>query len=424
MRSLRSMWRDFSGDRQGVIIIMFALILPVIVGFVGLGVEVTYWFGQKRNLQNAADAAAIAGSYELAEDRASNMLVVATREAKSNGWKSASGSIAVRSFGYNTTYPASGSYTADKGAVEVVLTRDENLMFAGYFMSGPITINARAVGLSVAGAAQDCLLALGSANEAKALWVSGAAVVTMSGCTASTNSSHIAAVTTTSGLTVDCVYSSGGISGSPSTTVCSGAKSNQPMVIDPYEAAVTKPTDSDFSSCTAYSGAASIVPSDSPLCRLNLTGALTMAAGTYYIDRGDLSITGGGALDATDGVTIVFGDSTGSGDCGGIIISGNSNVDITPPTSGNFSGLAFYRSSDCDANEDFVFNGNNDSVVIGAVYNPSAGIKLTGSGVVGSTCLQLISDSVLISGKGTLGGLCNNAGILEIAAGGKGSLAE
>ena len=119
-----------------------------------------------------------------------------------------------------------------------------------------------------------------------------------------------------------------------------------------------------------------------------------MAAGTYYIDRGDVRLTGGGIVDATAGVTIVFGDSTGGNNCGGLTITGNSNLDITAPTSGNFSGITLYRSSECDDGDDFNFGGNNDSVIIGAVYNPSATIKLTGSGVVGSTCLQLISDIV------------------------------
>lgn len=414
----------FGRDRKGGVIIVFALLLPVLVGFIGLGVEVTYWFSKKRDLQAAADAAALAGSYELAEDRASNMLVVATREATGNGWESAGGSITVRSYDYNTTYPASGSYTTDKDAVEVVLTRAENLMFAGWFMSGGVTINARAVGLAVANASDACILALGSANASGALLVSGSAAVTISGCSASTNSTDSAAVTTTAGLSVDCVYSAGGISGTPTTTACSGPKSNQPAVTDPYEAAITKPSDSDFSTCSAYSGAASITTSDSPLCSLSVTSALTMAAGTYYIDRGDVRLTGGGVVDATAGVTIVFGDSTGGNNCGGLTITGNSNLDITAPTSGNFSGITLYRSSECDDEDDFNFGGNNDSVIIGAVYNPSATIKLTGSGVVGSTCLQLISDIVLISGNGTLGGDCDSAGTLELSAGGSGSLVE
>ncbi len=241
--------RRFRSDRRGLIIVMFALMLPIIVGFIGLGVEVSYWFAAKRDLQAAADAAAIAGSYELAEGRSSSVGSVATTEATSNGWDSSSGTITIRSFDFNATYPASGSYTTDQDAVEIELTQDQNLMFAGYFMSSAVTINSRAVGLAVAGSSTACVLALGSANSSKALWVSGSAAVTMTGCSAATNSTDSAAVTTTSGLSVDCVFSAGGVSGTPTTTAYSGAKSNQPTVTDPYEAAVTKPADSDFANC-------------------------------------------------------------------------------------------------------------------------------------------------------------------------------
>ncbi len=96
-------WKAFTGDEKGIIIVMFALMLPLLVGFVGLGVEVAFWFTLKRDMQAAADAAAIAGSYELAEGRSSSITTVATREATSNGWEAAGGTIAVRNPPTNTS---------------------------------------------------------------------------------------------------------------------------------------------------------------------------------------------------------------------------------------------------------------------------------------------------------------------------------
>ena len=46
---------------------MFALMLPIMLGFIGLAVEVGYWFSKHRDLQAAADVAAFAGSYDIAE---------------------------------------------------------------------------------------------------------------------------------------------------------------------------------------------------------------------------------------------------------------------------------------------------------------------------------------------------------------------
>src|SRR6516165_5979169 len=49
-------------DRRGNIAVMMAFLLPVLVGFLGLGFEVTDWYLQTRYMQNAADSAAIAAA--------------------------------------------------------------------------------------------------------------------------------------------------------------------------------------------------------------------------------------------------------------------------------------------------------------------------------------------------------------------------
>ena len=449
--------RRFSRNRRGVIIIMFALMLPIVVGFIGIGVELVYWFSTSRDLQAAADAAALAGSYELAENRPTQVGTVATREATGNGWDSNDGTIPIRSYNYNNNYPASGNYTTSQDAVEIELTQNVNLMFAGYFMTSAVTINARAVGLSVAGSSSACLLALGSANAARALWVSGEAAVKMSGCVAASNSTDSAGVTTTSGLTVDCVYSAGGVSGKPTTTDCVVALENQSAITDPYEAAVKKPPDSNFDSCgsdeskdsqsglvrrpkkkkgkesdksngegNSYTASTDDTIDPGVYCGISFLSddnTLTLTAGTYYIDRGDFTSTGG-TIDATAGVTIVFGDSTGAGNCGGISFTGNSNVYIIAQPSGNFSGLAFYRSSDCDAKEEFKIAGSNDSAIIGAVYNPSGAIKITGNGDVASTCLQLIADTIKVTGNSNINNSCDSVGTQTISTSSKGSLVE
>jgi hypothetical protein len=427
--------RRFRRDQRGIIIIMFALMLPVIVGFIGLGVEVVYWFSASRNLQAAADAAALAGSYELAENRSGSIDTVAWREASGNGWSDVGGTLSANNPPTNAEYPA---YLANTSAVEVELTQDINLMFAGYFLSSAVTINARAVGLAVAGSSESCILALGGSNGAKSLWVAGSATVTMTGCTASTNSTDDAAITTTSGLSVDCVYSAGGVSGTPTTTACSGAKENQPTVSDPY-ASITAPEDSDFSNCGSDGsngdGGSYVGPNaDSTIdpgvyCGITFSQqdkTLTLNAGTYYIDRGSLTSTGG-TIDGTAGVTIVFGDSTGADNCGQVSFTGNSNVTIVAPITEDgepFTGITFYIGSNCDPGEDIKIAGNNDSTIIGAVYNPNGSISITGTGSVGGTCLQLISDTMKITGNSDIGSDCDDVDVQTILSGGKGSLVE
>lgn len=55
----------FRGDQRGVISIMFALLLTVLLGISALAVDIAYLLTVKNQLQNAADAAAMAGANYL-----------------------------------------------------------------------------------------------------------------------------------------------------------------------------------------------------------------------------------------------------------------------------------------------------------------------------------------------------------------------
>ncbi|MFQ5765083.1 MAG: pilus assembly protein TadG-related protein, partial [Rhodospirillales bacterium] len=310
-------FKALARDRRGVIVVLFALLLPIMLGFIGIGVELGYWFMQHRDLQAAADAAAIAGSYELAEDRASSIGSIATQEAENNGWSATDGTITIRSQPFNSTFPASGAFTADNKAVEVLLTRTVGLLFSGYFLDNPVTINSRAVGLAVAGATTACVLALGNglSSGASAITASGGASVSMSGCTLATNSTNSAAIKLSGGgsITADCVYSSGGVSGTPVTTQCSGAKENQPAVVDPY-ATIPQPT---FSACSNPADKYSLTGSSSDTldagtkdvyCSISSSssGTLELNAGTYFLDGGDFKISGSGNVESDGQVTIIL----------------------------------------------------------------------------------------------------------------------
>ena len=53
-------------DERGVSAVLVALSLTGLIGFSALGVETGLWYAIKRQNQSAADAAALAGAYELA----------------------------------------------------------------------------------------------------------------------------------------------------------------------------------------------------------------------------------------------------------------------------------------------------------------------------------------------------------------------
>src|SRR5687767_9398378 len=52
---------------RGQVILMFALFLTVIVGVLGLAVDVGFAVSQRRSMQNAADAGALAGTHVVSK---------------------------------------------------------------------------------------------------------------------------------------------------------------------------------------------------------------------------------------------------------------------------------------------------------------------------------------------------------------------
>lgn len=67
---MRRLWTE----EDGAFAVMFALLLVVIIGFSALAVDVGYWYASKRQLQTAADAAALAGCQDLAHEQSNGAI--------------------------------------------------------------------------------------------------------------------------------------------------------------------------------------------------------------------------------------------------------------------------------------------------------------------------------------------------------------
>lgn len=52
-------------SQRGQVLIVVAVAITVLFLFVGLAVDVGFWYGERRKMQNAADAGALAGAYEI-----------------------------------------------------------------------------------------------------------------------------------------------------------------------------------------------------------------------------------------------------------------------------------------------------------------------------------------------------------------------
>lgn len=64
----KSMYARIKNCQRGAVIVLFALMLPVLFGFMGLGIDVGLAYVEKGKVQDIADSAALAGAAHLADE--------------------------------------------------------------------------------------------------------------------------------------------------------------------------------------------------------------------------------------------------------------------------------------------------------------------------------------------------------------------
>src|SRR5579872_7357275 len=99
--------------------------------------------------------------------------------------------------------------------------------------------------------------------------------------------------------------------------------------------------------------------------RISGQGNVTLNPGVYIIDGGGLSVSGGATLTGT-GVTIVLTSSSKS-NYGNVSISGGSNINISAPTSGATSGMAFYQDRNAPHGGSNSFSGGSTQSITGVL---------------------------------------------------------
>ncbi|HET9159303.1 MAG TPA: pilus assembly protein TadG-related protein, partial [Caulobacteraceae bacterium] len=214
-------------SERGNIAILFALMLPLVVGGAAFGVETTYWYLTRLQMQTAADAAAMAGAMDARSGFTTTINTTATKAATDNGWSSTGGTITVN---YPPTTGSSGP-----NAVEVILTGTAQRFFTSVFTTTPVSVRTRAVAkYTTAGSA--CVLALDpSAASAAQFW--GSSHLTLTGCDVMSNSisSSAIAVGGSGYLQADCLFATGGVSvDSGAHVTCSQNVTGAAPVADPY----------------------------------------------------------------------------------------------------------------------------------------------------------------------------------------------
>ncbi|MGI8705612.1 MAG: TadE/TadG family type IV pilus assembly protein [Sphingomicrobium sp.] len=387
IRFMKQLWND----RRGNAIIIAAVTLPVVVGAAGLGTDTVQWVGWKRQLQRAADSAAIAGVYGRAQSQDVNTAVGTDLDKNNHLWVPLLG-------GYpQVTTPADTSSMTYTTKVDLAVR--QKLGFSSLFLATPPTITVSATAAMIPDG-NYCVVALQPGTD-PGIYIGGSSNVHM-GCGAISNSlSATDSVKVMGGahtFVADPVAAVGGIS-----STINGAGELQPFHVampDPYAGKFSTDIPAG-ETCTNFNHAnkTNADGSKKPGCYNNFTAGLgtVLSPGTYYLNNTDIKLTGHDSVTG-DGVTIILtGSSPGSVD-----MSGNSSLDLTAPTTGPYANMVLIQAPNAATGNNNTINGDNGTSLDGAIYFPQGDLTFTGSSAAATQCAMIVSYTVAFSGNASV----------------------
>lgn len=401
---LKRLWRD----RRGNALVITAAALPLVLGSAGLASDTIEWALWKRQLQRAADSAAMAGVYTIAQDQGSraNITPAVDRDLAINNHV---GITTTRTAGQ----PTAGSYTADPYAVRVSLSVQKALSFSSFFLSAAPTISASATATIVPSGVYCVVSLINTASTG--ITATGSSTVNL-GCGMITNSTSMSAAIATgsTNVTASPIAAVGGIAASDNW--------GSGTVLQPFTMAQEDPFD-DVPPPTFPTGNCGNVNVNSnatatldPGCYGNMTlnGDVTLNPGVYVLDGGSLSIGAQATVScASPGCTFVLSSRTADtnpSSIGNVDINGGAEVDLVASETGTYQGLIMYQDrraqSGTSASQNNHLNGNSESSFVGAFYFPSQNTTFNGTAGMTTTCMQLVAYTVTFSGNMNIDNNC------------------
>lgn len=395
-QSFKRLWND----KRGNMIVIAGAALPLVVGSAGLATDTIQWTLWKRQLQRAADSAAIAGVYNReSENNASTYARAAVEHDITINRHMAPALKGTPT----VTFPANSGVMRNQ--VEVELSVQQRLPFSAFFLSTPPTIRATARAASIPAGGEACMQAL-ETGAVTGLNFSGSAEINMPDCDMFSNSAgtNASVAKGSSKVYANTVGAVGGIQKSDNFHI-TAYRPYSPPLPDPFLSVTPDPlqmicTTASLSHSTNFAALPAGTNCFSGI-DLNSNKAILVPDnfGPIYVNGGDANIQG---TFTCTGCTIVLTNKTAASPIGNLTSNGNagSQINITAPTSGTYKGIALYqdrRALDC--NNCNKLNGNNSSIVTGALYFPSRELQYNGNGTTAATCTMFVARRITFTGN-------------------------
>lgn len=426
---------------SGLALVYYALIMPIFLGFAGLGFDATLWFMEKRQMQTVADSAALTGAYTILAS--GNIIAEVKNDAEGNGFHESTDYIIDVA-----SPPTSGAFLGLADHVMVTLTKPADRYFSNLLgLSGSTIVTLATAATIVRG--QHCVLALDDFRD-KALEFTGTSDVDID-CGVASNSNSSSSIYLNGNASLSASPSAqavGDISISlnasiitpESTPQSHTSRSDNPygdLVVpeifynDPFDPACDQ-TNRDVKGNEPQP----VTLSPGRYCgglKISAGADVLMERGLYIIDEGEFRVAGNASVTTitcpyptapTDycGVTLIL---TGRDPASIATVTINGGADMNMAATNKFventsdafpyKGILFFQDPEA-VYEDGVnsFLGGAAMNLDGALYFPSQELKYSGGAAGPTKCLQIIANKITFSGNVNLhkdNAKCENLGI-------------
>jgi hypothetical protein len=398
-------------SRRGTVTAWLVVSLAVIIAILAIGLDGGRMMEERRRVQSAADAAALAAAADLfnnypanaGSDPYSTAQTAATTSAAANGYSN----DGVNSVVTVNIPPTSGAFAGQAGYVEVIVRSNLQATFGAAITQSGLAVQSRAV---ARGQPQKLGVLLLNRSIQGAFSASGSASLSITDAPLNVNSSAASALIMGSGtIQASAINVSGGYSLQGrilgAATVNTGVSPTaDPLRSVPAPQLANYPVQSSsplyISSSTSVTLAPGIYQGG-----IHLSGsvAVTMQPGVYILNGGTLDVYGSASL-IGNGVMIYVTNLWPDE----LDINGSAGVlTLTPPTSGPYQGISLFQ--DRLNNQVIYVRGSTTVQITGAIYAPAASVQVS-SNVSGNTVGgAIIADSLSLAGGATVNVQMGNA---------------
>lgn len=402
-------------DEDGQVLVLTALLLTVLLCMLALAIDAGQLYYTQRQLQTAADAAALAGALEASQCGTTNNCLAMQQAATAAMAENGITGLTV----YTQCAPTNGTGTEltlnngpcvlgsadpnfnNASYVEAMVSRPQPTFFASLMGFKSVHISARSE--AALGLPQFCVDVLNPTAPQAMLINGNASLIAHCGAVVDSSAGTALTVNGHATLTASVIDVHGGdllngnVSVSPTPKVNAAARPD-PLANTPVPSSsgcgltTTSPYTGAPSQVTVSGGKQAAVFYPGTYCggiQLNGNVTATFNPGTYII-QGPWVVNGG---DTVTGNNVTFYFSSGS-----LTMNGNSHANLVAPTTGAYAGiLLFQNASDTST---VILNGDTTSVWQGAIYLPGAQLTLNGgSNLAAYTILDV--NTLIVNGNDT-----------------------